>query len=327
MFLKKINPIAKKSIFAIITAIFGVTLILLIYYLETPGKIFGLIVFTLLGMFIIYEFCKPFPLPKWTTFFIPLSIIFIILTPFDEKFIDFIMTPNSELTSLDKDSPYLNILVELIREQFKFSVWDIPGIGFPIVAIIILIPSLFSKEKRKIIPIFITLLAGIILIAFAIKILFYLLILQFSLTLTLISSVVLVDILGYFGGKFCGNKIFKIKLAPKISPNKTIEGAIIGYLVSAAFLFTIFWLNFIQLAGGVNFGKLSPSIDPIILLITVPFFAPITAILGDLLFSLIKRKLGIKDFSNFIPSHGGLLDRFDSLILVLFVFGFFTCFA
>ncbi|MGL4252198.1 MAG: phosphatidate cytidylyltransferase [Metamycoplasmataceae bacterium] len=327
MLLEKMNPVAKKSLFAIITAVLCVTLILLIYYLGTPGKIFGLIIFTLLGIFAIYEFCHPFSIPQWAKFIIPLSTILIILTPFNERFIEFINTPNNELTSLDPNSPYANILVELIRDQFKFSILEIPGIGFPIVAGIILIPCLFSKERKRIFPTFFALLAGTILITFAIKILFYLLILQFSLTLTLISSVILVDILGYFGGKYFGNKIFKMKLAPKISPNKTIEGAIIGYVVAAIFLFIIFWLNFVQIPGGVNFGKLASSIDPIVLLLTIPFFTPITAIMGDLLFSFVKRKLQIKDFSNLIPSHGGVLDRFDSLILVLFVFGFFICFA
>ncbi|MGL5733091.1 MAG: phosphatidate cytidylyltransferase [Metamycoplasmataceae bacterium] len=326
MVLEKMSPVAKKSLFAIITAVLCVTLILLTYYLGTFGKIFGLITFAIIGMFAIHEFCFPFSIPKWAKFVIPLTTIFIILIPFNDKFIEFINTPNNELSSTDPNSPYANILIELIVEQFKFSVWEIPGAGFPIVVAMVLVPCLFIKEKRKIVPTFFTLSAGIILIAFAIKIMFYLLILQFSLTVTLIASVVIVDILGYFGGKYFGNKIFKIKLAPKISPNKTIEGAIIGYVVSAAFLFTIFWLNFIKIPGGVNFGKLG-SIEPVILLITIPFFTPITAIFGDLLFSFVKRRLHIKDFSNLIPSHGGFLDRFDSLILVLFVFGFFLCFA
>ncbi|MGL6125029.1 MAG: phosphatidate cytidylyltransferase [Metamycoplasmataceae bacterium] len=326
MFLEKMNPVAKKSLFALIVAILCVTLILLIYYLETPGKILGIISFSLIAMFTIYEFCKPFDIPKWIKFVIPLSTIFIILTPFNSEFLQFINTPNSELVSLDPDSEFLNILVDLVKEQFKFSIWDIPGIGFPILAGMIFVPCLFLKNKRKIFPTFLILLIGTILITFSIKFLMYFTILQFSLTLTLIAAVVIVDTLAYFGGKLFGNKLFKIKLAPKISPNKTIEGAIIGYTFSAAFLFTIFWLNFIQIPGGINFGKLG-SIDPLVILLTVPFFTPITAILGDLLFSFAKRKLEIKDFSNLIPTHGGILDRFDSLILVLFVFGFFMCFA
>ncbi len=326
MSFKNINPVAKKSFFAIIIAIFCFTLIMLIYYLETPGKILGLVSFTLISMFTIFEFSKSFKIPIWTKFIIPLSGAFVMLTPFNNDFISFINTSNKELTSLEPGSQFQNILILLIRDQFIFSIGDIPGIGFPILFVIILIPCLFIKDKSKIIMTFLTLFLGIILITFSIKFLFYLTILQFSLTITLILSVILVDTFAYFGGKLFGNKIFKRKLAPNISPNKTIEGAIIGYLVSCSFLFLIFGLNFAQIPGGVNFGKLG-EINKWVLFILPPIFIPIVAIMGDLLFSFTKRKLEIKDFSNLLPSHGGVLDRFDSLILVVFTFSFCISFA
>lgn len=326
MFLEKLNPVVKKSLFAFILAIFCVALILLIYFLETPGKILGLISFSLIAIFTIFEFCKSFDIPKWSKFLIPLLTIFIMLTPFDKQFVEFVNRSNAELTSLEPNSPFLNILPDLILEQFKFSFMNIPGIGFPILGGIILIPCLFMKNKSKILPTFLTLLIGIILITFSIKFLLYFIILQFSLTLTLITAVVLTDTFAYFGGKIFGNKLFERKLAPKISPNKTIEGAIIGYTIAALFLFLIFGLNYAQVQGGINFGKLG-GINPMLLLFIPPIFIPIAAILGDLLFSFTKRKLEIKDFSNLIPSHGGVLDRFDSLILVIFLFSFFICFS
>ncbi len=326
MSLKNMNPVAKKSLFAFIIAIFCVTLIMLIYYLGTPGKILGLVIFTLISVFTIFEFSNSFKIPIWAKFFIPLSGAFIMLTPFNTDFINFIITPNNELTSLEPGSKFEDILIILLRDQFMFSVNDIPGIGFPILATIILIPCFFIKDKSKIISTFLTLLLGIILITFSIKFLFYLIILQFSLIITLILSVVLVDTFAYFGGKLFGNKLFKKKLAPNISPNKTIEGAIIGYFVSCAFLFIIFGLNFAQIPGGINFGKLG-GINTWILLFVAPISIPIVAIMGDLLFSFTKRKLEIKDFSNLLPSHGGILDRFDSLILVVFIFSFCISFA
>ena len=248
-----------------------------------------------------------------------------MMTPFSTNFIDFIKTPNDQLTELGEASKFPDIFKQLIQEQFQFSVATIPGIGFPIIFIIILIPCLFIKDKSKIIPSFLALFIGIIMITFSIKFLLYFIILQFSLTLVLITSVVFVDTFAYFGGRLLGNKIFKKKLAPKISPNKTIEGAIVGFLVSSSFLFLIFGLNFAQIPGGINFGKL--SVDPLVLLLVIPIAIPLAAIAGDLLFSFIKRKLEIKDFSNLIPSHGGVLDRFDSLILVFFVLAFFMSFA
>ena len=325
MFLKKMSPVAIKSLFAFIIAIICITLITLIYFLETPGKILGLVTFSLISLFTTFEFCKSFEIPNWTKYIIPLSAIFIMLTPFSDDFIDFVNVPNEQLTSLEQTSDFRYIFKSLIQEQFLFYVSNIPGIGFPILVFIILIPCLFIKNKRKILPIFLTLLIGIILINFAIKFLLYFVILQFSLILVLITSVILTDSFAYFGGKFFGNKLFEKKLAPKISPNKTIEGAIIGYTVSALFLFIIFGLNFAKIPGGINFGKL--EIDSLTLLLVVPIFIPLAAIAGDLLFSLIKRKLEIKDFSNLIPSHGGVLDRFDSLILVIFTLSFFMSFA
>ncbi|MDK2819256.1 MAG: phosphatidate cytidylyltransferase [Mycoplasmataceae bacterium] len=328
MVLKNINPIAKKSLFALITAIICTMLIVFIYFWGKPGKIFGIILFTLISIFAVFEFVKSFQLPFWAKVFLSLSSVFVVLTPLNNDFINFINVDNKILTQLPNENwpnpEYSSILIELIQEQFSFSVASVPFIGFPILIILILIPCLFIKDKSKILSSFFTILIIVILISFATKFLLYLTILQFSLILILISSVILTDSLAYFGGKLFGNKIFKRKLAPNISPNKTIEGAIAGFVGSFLFLLLFFWLNYAKINygfdQGINFGKLS-ELDPLILLIIIPIIVPIFAILGDLLFSFTKRRQEIKDFSNLIPSHGGLLDRFDSLIMVIFVFG------
>lgn len=103
------------------------------------------------------------------------------------------------------------------------------------------------------------------------------------------------------GAYFTGIKLGKRKLAPRISPNKTFEGALggIGIAAAAALLFSI-------IVG---------SFSPIWL-----FYGLLTAvfgILGDLLESSLKRNAGIKDSGNIIPGHGGILDRFDSLLFTL----------
>lgn len=108
------------------------------------------------------------------------------------------------------------------------------------------------------------------------------------------------------GAYFIGLKFGKHKLAPVVSPNKTIEGvvggfagAMIGMLVYAIILD---W----PLKFDVNYG--------VALLYGVAGSAIGT--FGDLCFSVIKRQTGIKDYGNLIPGHGGALDRFDSLVLV-----------
>ena len=109
---------------------------------------------------------------------------------------------------------------------------------------------------------------------------------------------------------FCyivGCKWGKNKLSPVISPNKTIEGCVIGSLVST-FICTMYYINII------NVGAKLINVIPVIL------FLSIVGQCGDLFFSAVKREFNKKDFGNLIPGHGGILDRLDSIIFVLFAF-------
>ena len=111
----------------------------------------------------------------------------------------------------------------------------------------------------------------------------------------------------YFSGYFFG----KHKLAPKISPKKTIEGAVGGVivcLISYVVLGMIF--SFIAKRMGINI-----SVNYITLIVTAPIVS-LLSIVGDLSASIIKRHQGIKDFGNIMPGHGGVLDRFDSVFYV-----------
>lgn len=94
--------------------------------------------------------------------------------------------------------------------------------------------------------------------------------------------------------------IGKHKLCPEISPKKTIEGAIGGIVLSIICAIIILFA----------FGKTNVTL----LMLAVPLC--ILGIIGDLFASVIKRSVGIKDFSNLIPGHGGVLDRIDSIIMV-----------
>ena len=106
----------------------------------------------------------------------------------------------------------------------------------------------------------------------------------------------------YFAGKYLG----KHKLAPVISPNKTVEG-VIGGVVGAMLGMLIFCL---VLQLGFDF-----SVNYLYALI-YGFVGSFAAVFGDLCFSAIKRQTGIKDYGNLIPGHGGILDRFDSMTMV-----------
>jgi phosphatidate cytidylyltransferase len=101
---------------------------------------------------------------------------------------------------------------------------------------------------------------------------------------------------------FIGSLIGKHKLASNISPNKTWEGSIAGSIVATS-IASIFYSNVI---ATVN-----------VKIIALTLLLSIIGQFGDLLFSKIKRENKIKDFSNLIPGHGGVLDRIDSLIFVV----------
>lgn len=120
----------------------------------------------------------------------------------------------------------------------------------------------------------------------------------FLLTLTVVLMVWLSDIFAYFGGKIFG----KYKLAPSISPNKTVEGFISGFVGCFVALCIVVYATPLNspitlLSGGL-------------LIFAIGFFGP----MGDLLESKIKRKANVKDSSNILPGHGGFFDRFDALI-------------
>jgi len=108
------------------------------------------------------------------------------------------------------------------------------------------------------------------------------------------------------GAFFGGRKWGKHQMAPAISPGKTWEGALSG-LLSAVFVAVI--VNFI-----LGFIETRPA--PYWQIILIGCLISIFAQFGDLVESLLKRNVGAKDSGNILPGHGGILDRFDSLIFV-----------
>ena len=108
------------------------------------------------------------------------------------------------------------------------------------------------------------------------------------------------------GAYLFGRRFGRHKLMPDVSPNKTIEGALGGILsaVVVAALFLVFTAN----------KGLFPYQMPVMLVLTVLF--SIVGQFGDLVESSIKRHYGVKDSGNILPGHGGILDRFDSLLFV-----------
>lgn len=110
------------------------------------------------------------------------------------------------------------------------------------------------------------------------------------------------DIGAYFVGSFLGKR----KLCPNISPKKTVEG-LAGGLISAVLGMLIYCL-ILQLGFDFEVNYL--------LVIVYGLVGALAGVFGDLTFSVIKRQTGIKDYGNIFPGHGGILDRFDSVVVV-----------
>ncbi|MFZ5596119.1 MAG: phosphatidate cytidylyltransferase [Bacillota bacterium] len=118
----------------------------------------------------------------------------------------------------------------------------------------------------------------------------------FALTMTLLAGIWLSDTAAYFFGKNFGKK----KLAKQLSPGKTVEGALAG------------------LAGGVAGTLLIYMYSPVVSLpkaVAIGVLLSVAGLLGDLLESSLKRTAGIKDAGMILPGHGGLLDRFDGMLI------------
>ena len=107
------------------------------------------------------------------------------------------------------------------------------------------------------------------------------------------------------GAYFVGRRYGKHKLSPVVSPNKTLEGSLGG--IAAAIVGTVLYVIVLQiLSFRVNY----------LLAILYGILGSVAGSFGDLCFSVIKRQTGLKDYGNLIPGHGGVLDRFDSMVFV-----------
>ena len=113
----------------------------------------------------------------------------------------------------------------------------------------------------------------------------------------------------YFGGVFLG----KHRGITKVSPNKSLEGYISGVLTGVVF----------AVLYGLFVSAMNQCEVNLVLLAVCGLLGAVVTALGDLVFSFIKREYGVKDYGHLLPGHGGMLDRFDSMVfcgpVVLFI--------
>lgn len=251
----------------ILTALSGIPLLIVAIWFSEPEYAFPLFtVFTCLwGLMAAYEFYKITAISK----ILPLAIFGIIWA------VLFIIRPHFA------DIPYYPVVIA--------STFLLP------------VPILLAGRKEKdIVNIWAWTVAGVLYVGLLLS---YLVELRLEAGRNWVFLVVFAtfgsDTMAYFIGKAIGRH----KMAPRISPNKTWEGAAAGVVgaVAVSLMFTISWPLQLQF----NFWQ------AVLLGVLISVFGQ----LGDLLESLFKRYTGVKESGNLMPGHGGLLDRMDSIVL------------
>lgn len=169
------------------------------------------------------------------------------------------------------------------------------------------IPAVLYHERSKysIVDAF-YFIGGIFFLGTSFSLLITLRNISLELILFLFIITIATDTYAYLVGRLIG----KTKLLESLSPKKTLEG-MAGGTLAGVFIGTLFYHTVID------------ATLPIYIVIIMTLFLSILGQLGDLFFSAIKRYYGTKDFSNIMPGHGGILDRFDSIIFVVLGFMFF----
>lgn len=134
-----------------------------------------------------------------------------------------------------------------------------------------------------------------------------------QLLLSIFCVVWAADVFAYFCGKALGGRFIHRKLAPSVSPGKSWEGAIGG--LCGVFLLAWAWMQLEQAYQWPGTSLFTHMMSHGVFLWTLSLiFLTTMSVVGDLVESLVKRSAGVKDSSNLLPGHGGVLDRLDALL-------------
>jgi phosphatidate cytidylyltransferase len=221
---------------------------------------------------------------------------------------------------------YSAVLIFFLYNAYSLIFDDLRlNIGIPVLIILIIFSLLLLGAKNDGLRNINKLLYGVLYIGGGFASLIFLRQLGLSLLLYTLAIGICTDTFAQWGGMLLGRH----KLCPEISPNKTIEGAICGTIggTAAGFLFGYFLgvltpsnnylstlINPEHYEQVFDFLFFESSTASFLFLLFASFGASLASQAGDLIASRIKRHYQVKDFGKIIPGHGGVLDRFDSLI-------------
>lgn len=219
---------------------------------------------------------------------------------------EFLMAMEKErkIPNLVKVIGYITLFTLFALNVLNKATFDLNYKSVIYVILMFLVPIiLYHDDKTYNTTDALYLIGGTLFLSLAFSILYTLRESGLTTIIYLVTITIASDTFAYFTGVLFG----KHKMIPSISPNKTWEGAIGGTVIGVT-LATIYYLTYLNPEA----NTLNTILMTLILVIISQF--------GDLIFSAMKRHVGIKDFSNIMPGHGGILDRLDSLILVMLAY-------
>ncbi len=193
------------------------------------------------------------------------------------------------------------VLLVLINNNGSAVFMGVSLLVLSLIFLCLLIPTIFDAEGKYTTKDAFYLIGTMLLIGVFFNLLISFRLEEKWLLVYLFLITIMTDTFAYFVGSLIG----KHKIAPKVSPKKSLEGCIGGAIAGTA-IASIYYYNVIT--SNIN----------IFALIGMTLFLSTLGQLGDLFFSKIKRENGIKDFSNIMPGHGGVLDRLDSIMFVTY---------
>ena len=217
-----------------------------------------------------------------------------------------------EMLDLKKSHHQLPILVELIAvislllivlaEYDGYSIlFGITYRGLAILLLSLLGLLIFYDEKKYTATDALFLIGSVLLLGVSFNAMILARMTDLYLFIYLILIFIFTDTFAMLSGMLFGRH----KLIPKVSPKKTVEGSVLGSIIGTI-VASLFYHFFVS--------------DITVLVVIVTLILSIIGQIGDLIFSKIKRENDIKDFSNLIPGHGGILDRLDSTIAIMLAF-------
>ncbi|MGF7088276.1 phosphatidate cytidylyltransferase [Kroppenstedtia sanguinis] len=198
---------------------------------------------------------------------------------------------------------WMILLTGLVEQGFLPSIWPLQVPNNILMGLVVLLTLIVTSRNRIHVEEVAYLFLGSLYIGFGFSYMIQTRLMTDGVMWSLLALIVTWtnDSGAYFTGKRWGKR----KLWPSISPNKTVEGSLGGMVLS------------LGISGII--GLLFPELGSLVAVLGIGLMISIVGPLGDLIESAIKRTTGVKDTGSLLPGHGGVLDRFDSLLLVFIV--------